>query len=210
MSGFTKGGRDYLDLGTWNAFCAYCGRKRKARELVIDDEFARGLLVCREHRDLRHPQEFARGIKEDMTVPKVQPAIVSFVTLPVTFPLSVNPTSLTLQAAGTNLVTEGGAVPITTEGGVDIVIDGSIIYIGTIQAILPPWIILGPAGDPSVVEVVSIQWSFISGGAGMAIASPTSIITQITADAAAESGVLQVAITDSLGQVGTATANVHS
>lgn len=210
MSGFTKGGRDYLDLGTWNAFCAYCGRKRKARELVIDDEFARGLLVCREHRDLRHPQEFARGIKEDMTVPKVQPAIVAFTSLPAGFPLSISPSSLILLAAGTNLVTEGTSVPITTEGGQDIVLDGSILYLGTVGAVLPPWILLGPSGDPSIVEVTSILWSFQSGGAGISIASPTSISTQLAADAAAESGVLQVEISNSLGQTAIATANVHS
>lgn len=80
MSGFTKGGRDFLELGTYNLFCAYCGRKRKANELVMDDEFARKLYVCPKHRDLRQPQEFARGVKEDLNVPFTQPPLTNFVT----------------------------------------------------------------------------------------------------------------------------------
>lgn len=63
-------GADYLRLGDFNAACSMCGRKRKASELVRNWQ---GMYRCKEHNEPRHPQDFVRGIKENMAPPFVQP-----------------------------------------------------------------------------------------------------------------------------------------
>lgn len=208
MSGFTKGGRDYLDLGTWNAFCAYCGRKRKARELIIDDEFARGLLVCREHRDLRHPQEFARGIKEDMTVPKVQPPLIAFTSLPAAFPLSILPNPIQLIAGTILLTTESTvfAQAISTESGIDLSTETA--FSAFVIAVLPPW--MSDQSDPFGVFIETLAWSWQSGGVGILIGPPQGVEVELQATSSGLSGILQLTATNNLGQSATATAQVNS
>jgi hypothetical protein len=65
-----SGGRDYLDLGTWNASCSMCGRKRKANEMVRNWQ---GMYRCPEHNEVRHPQEYVRAVPDIQTPPWVQP-----------------------------------------------------------------------------------------------------------------------------------------
>ena len=203
MSGY-KGGRDYLDLGTYNLMCAYCGRKRKARELVIDDEFARGLLVCREHRDIRHPQEFARGIKEDMTVPKTQPPIIAFVPATLTFPLTILPPVLVLTLTSLAVFDEAGFF-VLDENSQQIMSESG--FQGLAIAVLPPWITPTP-DDPFGVYVTSILWSWKSGGANIIIDSPTQLSTFFTSTTSGNSGVAQCVVTNNLGGVGTAFVSV--
>jgi hypothetical protein len=206
MSGFTKGGRDFLEPGTYNVMCAYCGRKRKANELVVDDEFARGLLVCREHRDLRHPQEFARGIKEDMTVPKTQPPILNFTSLPATFPLVIIPNPIVLLSGVIDISTETGNV-LFTESGIDITTETA--FTAFVDVKFPPW--MSDTTDPFGVYVVSVTWSWKSGGVGILIASSgLSPLVELQALTTGLSGVLQVVVVNSLGQSATATAQVNS
>lgn len=69
-SGSHKGGRDYLDLGSWNAVCGECGRKRKASELVRNWQ---GLYKCPEHNEPRNAQEYVRAVPDIQTPPWVQP-----------------------------------------------------------------------------------------------------------------------------------------
>lgn len=64
------GPSDYLKLGDWNATCSYCGRKRKASELVKNWQ---GQYRCAVHNEARHPQEFVRAKPEVITVPWAQP-----------------------------------------------------------------------------------------------------------------------------------------
>ena len=46
---------DYFVLGDYNAVCFECGRKKKASQLK---KHWRGYLVCSEHWEARHPQDF--------------------------------------------------------------------------------------------------------------------------------------------------------
>lgn len=63
------GNADYLRLGDWNARCDRCGRKRKGSELRKQWN---GWIVCPEHWEPRHPQEFVRAVKENPTPPFVR------------------------------------------------------------------------------------------------------------------------------------------
>lgn len=68
------GRADYLNLGDWNALCTLCGRKRKASEMVQVEQGipGAGQYMCPEHRWHRNPQDFVRGMPDDMTPPWVQ------------------------------------------------------------------------------------------------------------------------------------------
>lgn len=54
----------------WRAICDRCGAKRWASDLVLEWT---GLRVCWEHVDRRSPQEFVRGVPDNMTVPWARP-----------------------------------------------------------------------------------------------------------------------------------------
>ena len=75
MSTPAKGHADYLDLGTWNAACAECGRKFKANEMrkLPPGVPGGGMCVCRPHWNARQPQDFVRGVPDRMAAPWVQP-----------------------------------------------------------------------------------------------------------------------------------------
>jgi hypothetical protein len=77
-----KGRADYWKPGSWNADCSMCGRKRKADEMVRNWQ---GLYRCPEHDEPRQPQDYARGLPDDMTVPWAQQPAVQ-----LTFLCSVN------------------------------------------------------------------------------------------------------------------------
>jgi hypothetical protein len=206
-SGITKGGRDFYQEGAWNLMCAYCGRKRKNTEVLRDDQFARGLWCCPAHRDLRHPQEFARGIKEDMNVPFVQPPIVNFTSLNTTFPVLIFPFGTVQLVLGALFITTETFQFITTESGLALVTETGE-RIAEVFALIPPWI--SPVPDPFGVYVTNVQWSWKSGGVGITIDSPNSLVTFLQTTAGVASGVLQVQVTNSLGEIGTATTNVST
>lgn len=84
MAGNGKGGRDFLDLGDWNAVCSMCGRKRKASEMVRNWQ---GMFRCPEHNETRHPQEYVRAVPDVQTPPWVQPPCDEFAA--VCFPLDI-------------------------------------------------------------------------------------------------------------------------
>lgn len=65
-----KGKADYLALGDYNAVCYECGRKFKFSELK---KHWQGYYVCPPHWESRHPQDFVRGVADDMTPPYTQP-----------------------------------------------------------------------------------------------------------------------------------------
>jgi hypothetical protein len=192
---FYKSVHDYQDLGQWNVFCAYCGRKRKAGELVRDAEFAMGLWCCPEHADQRHPQDFARGVKDDMSVPFSQPPVISFVELPLSFPLTLSPSPLVLAAGVSELVTELTGDEIITETGSELTTEQS--YLAFVVAQVPGWIV-----------PVSFAWSWASGGAGVYIDSPDEVGTYVQTLNSGATGVLQCTVVDELGDVATATVEV--
>ena len=70
MSGPTKGRADYYAFGDWNVACSMCGRKRKASMMVKNWQ---GMWRCPEHNEERQPQDFVRGVPDNMTPPFIQP-----------------------------------------------------------------------------------------------------------------------------------------
>jgi len=81
-----KGGSDFLALGDWNAMCWECGRKKKAGDLW---KYWQGYYICPRHWNPRQPQDFAKGIKETITPPWVQPMAAYTFTGPSTLVVSV-------------------------------------------------------------------------------------------------------------------------
>lgn len=73
MSG--RGRADFFARGDWNIACSMCGRKRKASMMVRNWQ---GLFRCPEHNEPRHPQDYAKGVKDVMTVPFAQPETDTF------------------------------------------------------------------------------------------------------------------------------------
>ena len=63
---------DYLRLGDYHALCDRCKKKYYASELRDDGQYP-GLKVCKSCYDPKHPQEFLKGQKEDISVPWSRP-----------------------------------------------------------------------------------------------------------------------------------------
>jgi hypothetical protein len=61
---------DLYRPGDYRVICDRCGRKRYASETRKEWN---GLLVCREHFEARHPQDFVRGRADDQTVSDPRP-----------------------------------------------------------------------------------------------------------------------------------------
>jgi len=70
------GTADYLELGTWNAECSMCGRKRKANQMVKNWQ---GMWRCPEHNETRQPQDFVRAVPDVQTTPWAQPHDATYV-----------------------------------------------------------------------------------------------------------------------------------
>lgn len=87
-----KGRADHLELGTWNAACSMCGRKRKANQLVQNWQ---GLYRCPEHNEPRQPQDFVRNVTDDMSVPWSQPETNTFANVTKSFGPSAIPAQFT-------------------------------------------------------------------------------------------------------------------
>ncbi len=62
--------KTYFKSGDWNAICDVCGFKFKASKLQKRWD---GLMVCNQDFELRHPQDFIRPIKENISVPWTRP-----------------------------------------------------------------------------------------------------------------------------------------
>jgi hypothetical protein len=182
-----KGAADYFALGDFDAAGSECGRKAKASTMVKNWQ---GLYRHPWHNEPRQPQDFARGVKDITTVPWAQHELDQFVQLNIGFPASVVPSPLTLLPGSLNLLTETTDLFITTEAGLDLTAE--LAYVGTAGIVLPGWVI-----------PVSYAWSWLVGGAGIVIASPTSISTLFGTTTQPAFGLAKCIITDSRG--GTAT-----
>ena len=78
-----KGHADYFAPGDWNVTCAFCGRKFKAsecRKLPEGDPLGGNAWVCLKHWRPRQPQDFVRGIPENMAAPFQQPPVDSYIS----------------------------------------------------------------------------------------------------------------------------------
>jgi hypothetical protein len=102
------GPKDYLDLGNWNAICSMCGAKFKASELM---QHWQGMWRCSKCWEPRHPQDFVRGVPDNMTPPWVQSRVVAYAAVPD----QIATESPTYTAEPSLLATEDGDL-IITEG----------------------------------------------------------------------------------------------
>lgn len=68
----SNGINTFYKPGSWNAFCDGCGRVFKAEELQLD---WKGLMMCPRDWEPRHPQDFVRGVTDNMTPPWVRPQL---------------------------------------------------------------------------------------------------------------------------------------
>lgn len=61
---------DRFASGEWNFYCDLCGKKQKSSQGVQTwDKF----WVCRSHKEVRNPQDFVKGVKDDQSVPWERP-----------------------------------------------------------------------------------------------------------------------------------------
>ncbi len=65
------GRRDYAKVGDYNVICDNCLMKRKFSETRL--QHWNNHLVCKECYEERHPQEFVKGLVDDLTVPIARP-----------------------------------------------------------------------------------------------------------------------------------------
>jgi len=61
---------NYWASGQWNFICELCGEQRKSKDGVKTWD---GHYVCRHHKEVRNPQDFVRGVRENLTVPWTRP-----------------------------------------------------------------------------------------------------------------------------------------
>lgn len=61
-----SGKADFYARGQWNFYCDLCGAKTKSSDGV---RTWNNLWVCSHHKEVRNPQDFVRGIKDDQTTP---------------------------------------------------------------------------------------------------------------------------------------------
>ncbi len=90
----------YYADGQWNFYCDLCGRKEKSSK---GRKTWDGFYVCAYHKEMRNPQDFVRGVKDDQTVPwsRSKPADVF---VPVTFRLLQETGFAILQETGDNIL----------------------------------------------------------------------------------------------------------
>ena len=64
------GRADYYKDGAWSAICDECGKKFKFDQLKKRWD---GLYVCQRDWEPRHPQDYVKGIRDNMSVPISRP-----------------------------------------------------------------------------------------------------------------------------------------
>lgn len=61
---------NYYASGQWEFYCDLCGRKSKSSDARKTWD---GFYVCSSHKEVRNPQDFLRGVKDDQHVPWSRP-----------------------------------------------------------------------------------------------------------------------------------------
>lgn len=64
------GRADYFKDGDWNGICDRCGQKYKASQLKLTWD---NLRVCPRDFEVRHPQDFVKGVMDNQTPPFTVP-----------------------------------------------------------------------------------------------------------------------------------------
>lgn len=67
-----SGEADFYKDGAWNFMCGLCGRKQKSTRAMFTWD---GQYVCRHHKEVRNPQDFLRGVKDNQSVPWSRPIL---------------------------------------------------------------------------------------------------------------------------------------
>lgn len=114
--------------GSWLVICQHCGRKRHASETVKQWD---GLIVCREHADIRNPQDFKRGVADRQAPP------MSYIN-PEPTDLGVAPylTTLTADAAtGATALTVDDTSDFTANNLADVSLDNGAKHRTSIASI---------------------------------------------------------------------------
>ena len=64
------GSNNYYAKGQWNFTCDLCGKEQKSSKgrKTWDNRY-----VCASHREVRNPQDFVRGVKDNQSVPWSRP-----------------------------------------------------------------------------------------------------------------------------------------
>lgn len=64
------GKADFYADGSWNFYCDFCGAKAKSDDgMRTWDNF----YVCKHHKEVRNPQDFVRGVRENQSLPWTRP-----------------------------------------------------------------------------------------------------------------------------------------
>ena len=79
------GRADYYKDGDYNAICDECGKKFKFSKLKKRWD---GLFVCERDWEPRHPQDYVKGIRDNMSVPISRPEAGNNFLFPFPFSLS--------------------------------------------------------------------------------------------------------------------------
>ncbi len=64
------GKADFWADGEWNFYCDFCGAKNKSSRAMKTWD---GYYVCKHHKEMRNPQDFIRGVKDNQSVPWTRP-----------------------------------------------------------------------------------------------------------------------------------------
>jgi len=64
------GKADFYKDGEWNFTCDLCGAKNKSGDAM---KTWQNLYVCKHHREVRNPQDFLRGVRDNQSTPWSRP-----------------------------------------------------------------------------------------------------------------------------------------
>ena len=72
------GRADYYNGGNWNGICDRCGKKFKFSQLKKEWD---GLFVHEECFEIRQPQDYVKGVRDNMSVPISRPEAPDIYTI---------------------------------------------------------------------------------------------------------------------------------
>jgi hypothetical protein len=79
------GHADFLRNGDYNGICDACGHKYKFSQLKLRWD---GLYVCSYDWEIRQPQDYVKGVKDNQSVPVSRPQSPdTFTVITATYPL---------------------------------------------------------------------------------------------------------------------------
>ena len=150
------GRADYWKPGDPNAICDVCGFKYKLSQLKRRWD---GVMACPEDFELRQPQDFVRGVKDQRAIPDARPEVPDvFVTGFATIP--VGATVVTVGASPFTFANPT-TLPISVE-----VNDGSVSSIavnGIQQSTVSNVVIVLPGGQSMTVTYTIAPTMFYGG-----------------------------------------------